>query len=276
MESFAFTELGLPVLFALFLWWFSTGLVLMLDGLRPAATRWSLGIASALAALAVWGIHGAARIDSVWAAYAGFVLAIVVWGWQELAFLTGWITGTRRRACAPGATGFRRFAQAVEAIVWHELSIAAAGLAVIAASWGGPNQTAAWTFLVLWVMRVSAKLNLFLGVRNTGAELLPDRLRYLESYFAQRPMNLLFPVSVTAATVVTVLIIQRALGPHETPATSAGLMLAGGLLALAVVEHWMMVLPVRVSALWEWAMRTHRRGRMAKPLAGAGVVPPRG
>jgi hypothetical protein len=53
-------------------------------------------------------------------------------------------------------------------------------------------------------------------------------------------------------------------------------MLAGGLLALAVVEHWMMVLPVRVSALWEWAMRTHRRGRMAKPLAGAGVVPPRG
>lgn len=276
MSSFAMAELGLPVLFALFLWWFSTGLVLMLDGLRPAATRWSLSFATVLAALALWGIHWAARVDSVPAAYATFVLAIVVWGWQELAFLTGWITGTRRRACAPYAGGFRRFAQAVEAILWHELSIAGAGLAVIAVSWGAPNQTATWTFLVLWVMRVSAKLNLFLGVRNTGAELLPGRLRYLESYFARRPMNLLFPVSVTVATVVTVLIVQRALDPHETPAASAGLMLAGGLLALAVVEHWMMVLPVRVSALWEWAVRTHRRDRAGEPLARAGVAPPRG
>jgi putative photosynthetic complex assembly protein 2 len=70
-------------------------------------------------------------------------------------------------------------------------------------------------------------------------------------------MNLLFPVSVTAATVVMTLIVARALDDHETAATSAGLMLAAALLGLAIVEHWVMVLPVRASALWDWAMRGH-------------------
>ncbi len=32
---------------------------------------------------------------------------------------------------------------------------------------------------MLWAMRQSAKLNLFLGVRNLSDELLPPHLRYL-------------------------------------------------------------------------------------------------
>lgn len=280
MESIQLSGIALPVLFALFLWWFSTGLVLMLDGLPRSATRWSLGIATAVAVVALWGLHWASRVDSVGAAYAAFVCAIVVWGWQELSFLTGWVTGPRRQGCVPGCRGAAHFVHAVAAILYHELAILGAGFAVAFASLGGTNQTGTWTFLVLWIMRISAKLNLFLGVRNTGEELLPDRLRYLGSYFARRPMNLLFPVSVTAATVVAVLVVSRALDPVETPAASAGLMLVAALLGLAIVEHWMMVLPVRVSALWEWAMRTHRRvrggERAAEPLAPLEVAPRRG
>jgi putative photosynthetic complex assembly protein 2 len=279
MEALEFTGIGLPVLFALFLWWFSTGLVLMLDGLPPSATRWSLGIASAVAVGALGVLHWASQLDSVGAAYAAFVCAIVVWGWQELAFLTGRVTGPRRRGCEPGCGGAAHFMHAVGAILYHEIAILASGLAVALASLGGPNQTATWTFLVLWIMRLSAKLNLFLGVRNTGEELLPERLRYLATYFSHRPMNLLFPVSVTAATVVAVLIVSRALDPAESPAASAGLMLTAALLALGILEHWMMVLPVRVSALWEWAMRTHRRVRgetPVEPLAPLEVAPPRG
>jgi hypothetical protein len=55
-------------------------------------------------------------------------------------------------------------------------------------------------------------------------------------------------------------------------------MLAAALLGLAILEHWMMVLPVRVSALWEWAMRTHRRARGIDPPAPLGpieIAPPR-
>ena len=36
-----------------------------------------------------------------------------------------------------------------------------------------PNQVATWTFALLWVMRLSAKFNLFLGVRNRGEEFGP-------------------------------------------------------------------------------------------------------
>jgi putative photosynthetic complex assembly protein 2 len=271
------TELAFPVLFALFLWWFSTGVVLMLDGLPRAATRVSLAIASLAALAALWSLAHVAELETVGAAYAGFVLAIVIWGWQELAFLTGWITGPRRHGCLPGCRGTRHFMHAVQAILYHEITILVALLAVVAVSWEAPNQTGTWTFLVLWAMRISAKLNLFLGVRNTGEEMLPDRLAYLRSFFARRPMNLLFPISVTAATIIATLLVLRAIDPHETPAVSAGLLLASSLLALAILEHWLMVLPVRVSALWDWAMRTHRRGPTdagdVDPLARLDVAP---
>jgi putative photosynthetic complex assembly protein 2 len=118
-------------------------------------------------------------------------------------------------------------------------------------------------------MRISAKLNLFLGVRNTGEEFLPGHLHYLKSFFRRRRMNLLFPISVTAPTVLATLMVESALDPGTPPAAATGLLLVAALLGLAIVEHWMMVLPVRVSALWEWAMRTHRRERR-----GDAVTPP--
>ncbi len=117
------TELGLPVLFALFLWWSSTGLVLMLDGLPQQATRLTLTLASGVALAALAGIAWAARIDTVGAAYAAFIGAIVIWGWQELAFLTGRVTGPRKRGCAPGCSGVAHFFHAVAAILWHEIAL---------------------------------------------------------------------------------------------------------------------------------------------------------
>jgi putative photosynthetic complex assembly protein 2 len=279
MEASALASLGLPLAFAAFLWWFSTGVVLMLDGLPPTATRWSLALATVAALAALVGLRWAAQLDTVAASYAAFACAIVVWGWQELAFLTGWITGPRRHGCAPGCRGAAHFVHALHAILYHELAILGIGMAIALASLGGANQTGTWTFLVLWGMRVSAKLNLFLGVRNTGEEFLPERLAYLRSYFSHRPMNLLFPFSVSVATVIATLVVQRAFDPAETPAASAGLLLAGTLLALGILEHWLMVLPVRVSALWEWAMRTHRRARGIEPPGPLGpieIAPPRG
>ena len=45
---------------------------------------------------------------------------------------------------------------------------------MVALTWGGANQVGTWTFLVLWVMRLSAKLNVFLGVPNL-TERVPAR-----------------------------------------------------------------------------------------------------
>ena len=60
----------LPVLYALFVWWFSTGLILWLDGLPRRTFRWSLlGATRALAASASTAWRSAAQDTSVVGAY---------------------------------------------------------------------------------------------------------------------------------------------------------------------------------------------------------------
>jgi putative photosynthetic complex assembly protein 2 len=254
------TELIVPVVFAAFMWWFSTGIVLLLDGLPRTTFRWSLVVSSLLAVAGIAGIAQTAHDTSVGGAYVAFVSALLVWGWQELSFLTGWITGPRRQACSAHCDGWRHFLHAVEAILWHELAIIGAGLLIAAITWHGENPVALGTYAVLWVMRTSAKLNLFLGVRNLSEEFLPEHLAYLKSFFRRRRMNALMPLSVLGAGAVVVLLVLRALAPESTDAQTAGLMLIAALLALAVLEHVLMVLPFNATALWQWAMRA-RSGR---------------
>ena len=50
--------------------------------------------------------------------------------------------------------------------VWDEL-------AIIASTWGAPNQTGTWTFCLFWAMRQSAKLNFFPGVLNLDEQFIP-------------------------------------------------------------------------------------------------------
>ena len=178
----------------------------------------------------------------------------MIWGWLEMTFLTGIFTGPRTTACGHTCRGWRRFAHATEAIIHHELAIAAMAAAVFATTYGAENRFGAWTFLVLWIMRLSAKLNLFLGVRNANAEFLPERLRYLSTFFAARPMNALFPFSALFGTGVTVLFVQAALSPLATAGEVAGYALLATLMGLAVVEHFLLMLPLRSSALWQWGL----------------------
>ncbi len=120
------------------------------------------------------------------------------------------------------------------------------------------NQVGLATFAVLWVMRISAKLNVFLGVRNLSIELLPPHLMYLASYFRRRAMNLLFPLSITASTVVAAWMVNDAFDAPAGSAFAVGRMLVSTLLLLGILEHWLLVMPFQVSVLWRWAMREHR------------------
>lgn len=247
----------LPPLAAVLLWWLGTGAVIVLDR-RPSATRGStFAAATLLMLLALVAIERTARLDTALAAYAGFAATLALWGWHELSFLGGWITGPRRAAITPGAGGWNRLREAVQVLLWHELAL----LATLAALWvafgDDPNPVAPWVFTLLWVMRVSAKLNLFLGVRNLALEFLPPRLEYLGSYFGQRRFNALMPVSLVAGgAVVAWLLALAAAGPADgAGGARVSLVLVASLLALALVEHLMMVLPLQPAALWRWALR---------------------
>lgn len=266
------TAYGLPIAYALFVWWFSTGLILYLDGLPQRTFRWSMIGATAVLALALWGLAATRDDATVVGAYAAFTCGVLVWGWHELSFLTGFVTGPRTTPLSPGFRGWRRLAQAVQAILYHEVAIAVTAIAVMALTRGGENQVGAWTFLILWGMRLSAKLNVFLGVPNLGEEFLPDHLRYLESFFARRPMNLLFPVSVTVSTALAAGLIQTAAAPEANAFQAAGFTFLATLTTLAVLEHWFFVLPLPVIALWRWGLRSRAAATTLPPDIAAGIL----
>jgi putative photosynthetic complex assembly protein 2 len=252
-----FTALLAAALFAAFVWWFSTGLVLLADGLPRATYPATLAAGALLAVAGGAAVIHASALATTASAYLAFGGTLLIWAWIELSFLTGWITGPRRIALPDGQGGLVRFRMAVAAILWHEAAILLAGVALIALTWGEPNPTAALTFAVLWVMRTSAKLNLFFGVRNLNDELLPPHLRYLRSYFRRRSMNGFFPFALALAGVALVLFAREAFDPAAPLPLRIGVTLAGTMLLLAIIEHLLLVLPFNANALWGWAQR-HR------------------
>jgi putative photosynthetic complex assembly protein 2 len=246
-------DYALPPLFAIAIWWLGTGVVMLLDGMPRSTFRWSLGISTAIAAGALVCIAKSAGNTSVAGAYAAFTCAVLVWGWHELAFLTGWLTGPRKHACSAPLHGPTRFNEAVLTILWHELALIAMGGFIAALTWGAANQVATWTFALLWVMRLSAKFNLFLGVRNRGEEFLPPHLLYLASYFRRRRINALLPLSLIVGTAVAVALVAAAIA--ATGAARIGLLLVASMLVLALIEHVLLVTPLPPTLLWRWALR---------------------
>lgn len=273
------SSLLVPALFAAFAWWATTGVILWLDHRSPRTFGATFAGATALLAIGMYGLAATAGAATVAGGYLAFVSALLVWAWIEVAFLLGYVVGPRRTACPPYAEGWRRFRLAVGAILWHELAILALGAGVWLATWNGTNRVGVWTFVALWAMRTSAKLNLFLGVRNLGEDLLPDHLRYLQGYFRRRSMNALFPFSVTLGSAAAGWFGWQAFAAEPGSAAAVAYALLGTLLLLAMLEHWFMVLPTSGDALWQWAVGSHRADeappRAGSLLSGAAVVPGR-
>lgn len=256
---------ALPIVATLFAWWFSTGAILYLDGLPRATFRWSFGAASLLALAALWGLGLTADQTDVAGAYLAALCALLLWGWNEMAFLFGYLTGARSRPCPAHVAGFARFSAATAAILHHELALLASLLATAALTWGGANPFGLLTFALLFAMRLSTKLNIFLGVPNTTVEFLPAHLGYLKSYFRQKPMNLLFPISVTAATLLSAFLVHKIAFATE-PFATTGYALLATLCVLGLVEHWFLVVPLPFAELWAWGMRS-RQARGPEPLS---------
>jgi putative photosynthetic complex assembly protein 2 len=267
------SDLALPVLYTLFAWWFSTGVILYLDGLPARTFALTLQCATLVLGAALYALVHTRHDTSVAGAYCAFNCALLVWAWQEIAFLLGVVTGPRRTPLPLGASGWLRTGYAVQAVLYHELALILLAIAVVVCVGPGENRVGVWTYMALWGMRQSAKFNIFLGVRNIGENFLPPHLRYMASYFRRAPMNPLFPVSVTLATGSAVLVWWHLIeGPVSTFGT-AGLSLVGTMLALGALEHWLLVLPLPTEALWRWGMKSHQKVPAAAIVAATPVAP---
>jgi len=262
------TQYGLPALHGLAIWWISTGLILFLDGLPRRTFRWSMAAATMLLGAAVYGLAASASDTSIYGAYCAFTCAVLIWGWLEISFYMGYVTGPRTHHCPNDCSGWRHFGHAIQACLYHEIAVLALAVFVVCLTRGSPNQFGTWTFIVLWWMHQSARLNVFLGVSNLNAEFLPEHLSHIRGFFRSAPMNLLFPFSVTLSTIAAVLLGQLALVHANDPFQAIGYTLVATMMVLAILEHWFLVLPLPAAnawnRLWQWGLRSHRSGRKAR------------
>ena len=189
--------------FAIFCWWSGTGAILWLDRQGGWLARWCLPAFSVLMGLSFWGVSVSMSASDSAHSYMGFACTIVMWGWHELAFLTGWLSGPRRLPLSPGAHGWHRLRESVSVVLWHELALLLNFAVLVWMQWGQPNHTALCTFALLWCMRVSAKLNLFVGIPLHGEQYLPSHLAYLATYFRCAKAGIWYLASVGTASSAT-------------------------------------------------------------------------
>ena len=252
------TSVWIAALAAVMLWWASTGVILWRvrradlgpPGAHLRSVLWALPALPA----GLYGLAATAGGEGAASVYLAFLSALTVWGWIELAFLSGVVTGPNRSTCPPDAGFGARFLRATGTILWHELALIAALGAIWALTAGGLNPFGFLTFAVLFAARISAKLNLFLGVPRINVEFLPRPLAHLPSHFRQARMNWLFPVSVTLLTFLAGVWAAEAVAAAEDGAARLGHVLLAVLTALAVLEHWFMVLPLPDQRLWRWML----------------------
>lgn len=240
----------LPTLATIVLWFASTALIVWLAN-RPRDTfRRSLGLGGVAAVIGLVLMVGAAGDSGDAAAYASFAGALAIWGWHELAFLTGAVTGPRRAPLAPGGS---RFADATATVIHHELALAATAVLLLALTWGAPNAIGAYIFALLFVLRLGTKLAIFAGVPSMSDELLPAHLGYLKSYFGPPRFSATLALALAGAIALTLWLGARAMA-----APSAGGALLFALAALGAIEHLFLALPLRDGALWRWANPARR------------------
>ena len=84
---------AIAIPYVLFVWWFSTGSVLLLVGLSARHHVVLKAGASLLFAASLAGVAISSQETSAAGAYCVFTCAILLWGSVEISLLAGWITG---------------------------------------------------------------------------------------------------------------------------------------------------------------------------------------
>lgn len=245
--------LAWPILYVALVWFISTGLIIWLDNKSPETYGLSLMGATVVAAVSMGGVIISLQDQSAFGAYLAFASATGLWAWHEMSLLMGFVSGPNREACPEGITGWARFKAATATLIHHEIAIAVTMAALYVISWGAPNMLAAHVFALLFVMRLSTKFNIFFGVANFSADIMPPRLAYMKSYFRTAPMNAFFPFSLALTGWLSWTFFTDSQAAPLGSGAEAGSIMLFTLVALALLEHAFLMMPLKDSKLWAWA-----------------------
>ncbi len=249
--------IGIAAIFAIFAWWISTGAILLVVRVadrRGKNTHFILTIFALIIFIGgLWGYHETLGSSDVSGTYVAFVSVLAIWGWIELAFLSGVITGPNKLSAPKDIPEWERFLRAWGTVAHHEVLLFFVLLGLFFTSSDQINIFGLLTFVVLYFARISAKLNLFFGVPRINTEFIPKRLNHMPSYFRKAKLNWLFPVSVILLTFAVAWFIQSIFGAQSL-SDKVGFTLLAALSGLALFEHWLMVLPLPDAKLWRWML----------------------
>lgn len=242
---------------AVFLWWFATGAILIVVRLcerrGAVARKRAVLMALPVLALGIWGYETTLTRADTTAACGAFLAALAIWGWIEMSFLTGAITGPNQRPCPAHVVGWERFIRAWGTVAYHEMLLTGVLILLWLYAADAVNTVGLWTFSVLYFARISAKLNLYFGVPKINTEFLPAQLAHLASHFRVATVGWFFPLTVSALSFAVACWLER-LWSAPTPGAAVGFALLAAITALALLEHWLMVLPLPDAKLWRWML----------------------
>jgi len=242
------SRLWIPALYSLVFWWLSTGIIIYFN-FQPQFYGVVFWVSLVLAVLSGVLLFRLKEVGTVQSAYLSFTAAALVWAFVEVSFYTGYIVGPAVRPIFSVGPSWISFFKAVHRSAYHEGLVLGIVFVMSVVFWKAKNKFGFYTFLLFWLMHQSAKLNIFLGVMNTGKEFVPDSVSDITTYMTIAHINWLFPISITICTILSYRLIQLAFSEKETW-KKVGYMLTAIMAVLAWLEHWLLVLPLNQS-LWD-------------------------
>lgn len=222
-------------------WWAATGLTLAMQRSSLTSVA-SVTITSLFAVVGVALIVQTRNDATVRNARLAFLGSALVWWWCSALFYAGLGIHINENVLVNGEIPPRSFGLALRAI---DATLRPDLIGVVALALIGMllrrkiNRIAFLTFAVFFGTLQTAKLNVFMGVKNASVDWLPEHLAGLSQYFGPSQNSLLLPVTIVAITVCFVGATKKSRTATE-PFVKHGYAMVAFLLALAVLEHVML------------------------------------
>ena len=248
------------IFFVLFLWWFLTGIILYtakrLD-LGDSKSRLTVVIVTLPLFFCAWYfyyhcLNGMSYSDI----FCAFMASLFIWGWVELTFLTGVVAGIPllEKREEDRDTERDRFINGFRSIALNECLLISCLFLMALLSIGKENNFGLTTFLILYVARVSAKLNLFFGVPYINLHFLTAPLKHIATFCRVAPVGFFFIASTIMLCLMFVFLVGFTYSAQAMSELQFGYLLLSTLSALAVLEHLFMALPFKDATLWNWML----------------------
>lgn len=236
-------------LYSVVFWWLSTAAIIYFN-FQPHYRAVVFGVALALMLGAIYALYAHRQSETVMSAFLTFTAGSIIWAFVEVSFYTGYIVGPQVRPIFTVGPSVIGFFQAIHRSLYHEGLVLGLVALMTLLSIGAKNKFGVYTFLMYWFMHQSAKLNIFLGVANTGREFVPDTVADMTQYMTIAHMNWLFPFSITFCTLLVAKLLKKTGETQEPAWRRVGFSIIGTMALMALLEHWLLVLPLNQS-LWD-------------------------